>query len=157
MKKSEQPTEQFNGVKITETKNAKGLVVRRRMQTFNTEPSMTEQQFAKDADVNHIMAQYLKTGHSPFQNTHGIYADISEIPDLSQALQTVTQAQESFDSLDSSVRARFGNSPVELINFLKDDKNREEGIKLGLLKTPETAPAPISVIIANPEKPPSKQ
>jgi len=143
--------------KITIIKNKEGKIIRRRVQTINDEPSMTEQQFAQDADANHIMRKYLKTNISPFNSDRqGIYADVSEIPDLSEALQTVTQAQTMFDSLDSDIRARFGNSPVELLKFLEFPENYDEGVKLGLLTPPEIAPEPISVKVINPNPTPSE-
>lgn len=148
-----QETKLQSGNIITEIKNKDGRIIRRRVQSYNYEPSMTEQQFAKDADANYIMSQYINTGRDPFIKKQGYYADISEIPDLSQALDQVTKAQSAFDSLDSKVRTRFGNSPAELLKFLQDPENTQEGIKLGLLAAPVPAPEPMKVqIIPEPVK-----
>lgn len=155
MKKTQEPLISTNGQVITEIRDDSGKIIRRRVETINTEPSMTEQQFAQDADANYIMKKYISTGIDPFQRKEGYYADISEIPDLSQALQTVTEAQMAFDSLDSNIRSRFGNSPVELLKFLEIPENYQEGVKLGIFKSPEKAPEPISVIVTNPQTTPS--
>ena len=51
------------------------------------------------------------------------------------------QAQQSFESLPSELRAKFENDPAKLISYLSDDKNNAEAIKLGLKierKEPET-------------------
>lgn len=110
----------------------------KRVYTVNTEPSKTDQSFKNEADVNNIMARYRKTGQITHLAKHqGSYADVSEIPDLSQALDQVTKAQQAFDALPSELRARFGNSPVNMIEFLQNDNNIDEAIKLGLYKKPK--------------------
>lgn len=150
-KETQAPHSEKHGNHVTIIKGPTGRIIRKRIQTFNAQPSMTEQQFAQDADANYIMAKYLKTGVDPFVRKQGFYADVSQVPDLSQALQIVTQAQTAFDSLDSEVRARFGNSPELMIQFLQDSENRDEAIKLGLINKPEEEPAPISVrVMAEP-------
>ena len=142
--------EKLNGKIITKIKN------RIRVQTFNSDPSQTEQQFKDDADANHIMAKYLKDPtYDPFIKKTGIYADVSQVPDLAQALETVTQAQASFDALPSDLRAKFGNSPVQMVEFLRDPKNTEEAIKLGLVNKPEEPPKPVKVEITNPTPSPT--
>lgn len=105
----------------------------KRVYTVNTEADMADQSFKMDCDVNFIVQKYLKTG----QITHlaknvGKYMDVSEIPDLQTALTTVQKAQEAFDSLPAELRARFANSPVEMVNWLQDPQNDEEAIRLGL-------------------------
>lgn len=104
---------------------------RKRVYTVNDEPSMTDQSFKEQADANSVIKKYAKTGIWP-QPRQGQYQDLSEIPDLLQALQTVTQAQQSFEALPSEIRKRFGNSPTNLVEFLQDSQNDEEAIKLNL-------------------------
>jgi len=104
----------------------------------------------QEAVLSKILKKYGTTGINPFIRTDGYYADLTEIPDLSTALQTVKQAELAFSSLPSQVRERFGNNPELMISFLQDEKNTEEGIKLGLIKKPELPPEPIKVIIDNP-------
>ena len=51
------------------------------------------------------------------------------------------QAQQSFESLPSELRGRFENDPAKLIDFLSDERNNAEAVKLGLKlerKAPET-------------------
>lgn len=144
---------------ITDIKMPNGSI-RRSVETHNLDSSLTEQQFKDDADANFVISRSLKNGIDPFQNQGGYYADVSEIPDLSTALQTVTKANEAFDSLPSDVRARFGNSPVQLLKFLEDPENTAEGIKLGLFQPTAPEPAPIAVKIMaekTPEASPDKK
>lgn len=105
----------------------------KRVYTKNDQPSKTDQSFKMDCDVNFIVNKFTKTGQiTHLAKNQGQYADVSEIPDLAGALATVTHAQLTFDSLPAELRVRFGNSPVEMVNFLKDPANLEESIKLGL-------------------------
>lgn len=110
----------------------------RRVSTQNNEPSKTDQQFKKECDVNYIMAQARKgvmTSH--VRNSKGVYADVSQIPDLLECMEIMTTAQQDFDKLPAEVRKRFGNSPVELVDFLNDKNNDEEAIKMGFKEKPK--------------------
>lgn len=131
-------------VLVTEYKDKKGII-RRSVETLNLEPSMTQQQFAEESDANLIIKKYGTTGIDPFTRKDGYYADLTEVPDLQTALQTVKHAEEAFQSLSSEVRERFGNDPSLLMNFLKDPENKQEGIKLGLFQEPEKEKEPIKV------------
>lgn len=104
----------------------------RRVYTVNDEPSKTDQQFKGECDVNNIMANARK-GVMPrnIRERPGVYADVSEIPDLLECMEIMSKAQQDFDNLPAQIRKRFGNSPVELVDFLNDSKNDEEAIKLG--------------------------
>lgn len=94
---------------------------------------MADQSFKEECDVNVILSRYMKTGQLIHVNTRtGVYADVSEIPDLMGAMTQVQHAQQAFDDLPAEIRKRFNNSPVEMINFLQDPRNDEEAIKLGL-------------------------
>lgn len=105
----------------------------KRVQTVNDEPSKTDQQFKDDCDVNFIIDKFTRTGQLTHVNKlQGQYADVSEMPDLPLAMETVTKAQQTFDDLPAELRRRFGNSPVEMFRFLQDPKNDEEAIRLGL-------------------------
>lgn len=114
----------------------------KRVFTVNEEPSKTDPSWKDECDANNIMANYIKTGQiRHLAKAQGLYADVSEIPDLGTALDQVTKAQFAFDSLPSDLRSRFGNSPISFIQFLQDDKNKDEAIKLGIIKPPADPPA----------------
>ena len=65
------------------------------------------------------------------------FGDFSNEFDFRQAQETVIRAAEAFASLPSRVRKRFNNDPAELLEFLADEKNREEAVYLGLIEKPE--------------------
>lgn len=107
-----------------------------------TGESMTQQQFKAECDVNNILAKYKRTGMlSHIQKHQGNFGDFSSIEDYQTSLGKLMQAQQSFESLPSELRAKFENDPAKLISFLSDDKNNAEAVKLGLKiekKAPET-------------------
>lgn len=113
----------------------------KRVHTVNEEKSRTDQQWKKDTDVNNIMDSYLKRGELPLfakrANVQGQYADVSEIPDLLGAYEQVQAAETAMSQLPAQVRAKFKNNPHELVEFLKDKKNLEESIELGLRERKE--------------------
>lgn len=111
-----------------------------RVQTINDEPSMTQQQFKEECDVNNIVKKFTNTGEFlHVTSKQGRYADFSEIQDYQGMLDTVIAAEEAFMSLPAQVRAKFRNDPGKLIEFLQDPKNEEEARSLGLLN-PKEAP-----------------
>lgn len=113
-----------------------------RVVTPITQKSMTDQSFKDECDVNNIISKFKKTGNiTHVARIQGTYGDFSDIPDLQQAMQTVTEAHLAFDSLPSNVRKRFGNSPQEFLQFMADPKNDNEAITLGL-KVPKPGPNP---------------
>lgn len=108
-----------------------------RVATLNEHPSKTDQSQKQDCDVNYIVAKYRKTGQiTHLAKRRGYYADVSTIPDLTEALSIVSTASDAFNALPSQLRKRFGNDPQEMIAFLQDPSNLEESIKLGLRNAP---------------------
>lgn len=103
--------------------------------------SMTRQSFAKDADINNIMAKYAVSGVlvDPANVDSGRVArfgDFSDIPDYALMVKRVNQAQDDFMTLPSDVRARFNNSVEDLLGFISEPENVVEAVSLKLL--PET-------------------
>lgn len=135
------------GKHITEIKNKDGKIIRKRVQTFNAEPSMTDQSQEPDTNINNLMkGMTMRDYNNIVGSQNGFYADLSEIPkNLTSAMETVQKAQMAFDSLPSNVRERFGNSPESMMAFLSDKNNKEEAIKLGLIDAPPPPQEPIMV------------
>lgn len=81
------------------------------------------------------------------------FQDIADAPSYVDALNVVAEATHMFEQLPAKLRDRFGNSPQKLLAFLDDPENRQEAIKLGLVKPeeePPPPPAPMKVEIVNP-------
>lgn len=103
------------------------------IESINTDPTLTQQQFKEQCDINNIIKHYTQTGELPLSKKVGQFLDVSNVQDYHSALTTVFEAQKAFDALPSNVRSRFENDPNQLIAFIEDDNNHEEALKLGLL------------------------
>jgi phage internal scaffolding protein len=97
------------------------------------EPSLAQQHFKDECDINNILRQFNITGLLPEQPLSPRYGDFTGIGDYHTALNRVIAAQDEFDSLPAQIRARFDNDPANLIEFLNDDANRPEAEELGLV------------------------
>lgn len=99
---------------------------------FCSDVSLTQQQFADEADINTIVNRFLKTGVLPTPNTFPQYVDFEGVFDYQSAMNLVRAADESFLRMDAKVRARFNNSPQEFLEFFANPENTQEAIRLGL-------------------------
>lgn len=108
------------------------------------EPKLTQQSAKDECDINQIVERARRGADlSAMVRTGAMYGDFSSLPDLKSALLIVRQAESLFGAMDAHVRKRFGNDPVNMIEFLKDDRNRDEAIALGLVKDPKVPAAPV--------------
>lgn len=106
-------------------------------------PSRTMQAPKAECDINTIMSKYQKTGLLTHVNEHqGQYADLGDSVDFQMANNHLIAANESFQSLPSSLRKKFDNDPAQFLDFVNDPKNIQEMQKMGLTKTPYQKPTP---------------
>lgn len=110
----------------------------------HTGEGLTKQEFAKETDINYIMERYRVTGQLPIGAAahEAVFADVSEMGSFADTLMRVHAAEDAFAALPADLRTRFGNNPVNLVEFLQDDNNREEAVKLGLIAKKEEPQAP---------------
>ena len=115
--------------------------------------TMTKTDYQTEADINNIMAKYLRTGLvDHFSLYEGQYGEFMEI-DYHTAMNAVTSAQQMFDTVPSKVRGRFENDPAKFLAFVSDPSNLEEMREMGLA-APER-PGPSAVSETRPEPPPA--
>ncbi len=109
---------------------------------------LTKQSFKKETDINHIMARFVKTGiitPEALASRQATFADVSEIGDFLECQMQIKAAESAFMTLPADLRSRFQNQPAQLLDFMKDEKNRDEAIELGIITKPEEpAPEPTS-------------
>lgn len=121
--------------------------------SFENEETLTQQQFADECDINNIMKRYQATGVLMHVNAaRPEYGDFSDPVDFQSALNTVIEAEMMFAELPADLRDRFGNDPKQLLEFIADDANRDEAVKLGIVKAPEEPPPPMAVRVVADEK-----
>ncbi|QCS37081.1 internal scaffolding protein [Tortoise microvirus 50] len=69
-------------------------------------PSLTQQQFRSECDINTILSRYESTGVLPsFGST--IYGDFSDVPSLAEFLDMSQKIDSLFDSLPEFFKSRF--------------------------------------------------
>ena len=101
--------------------------------------SMTQQHFKDECDINNILKSY--RGKVPASEEPAYFMDCT-VTDLQSAYEIAEDIGSRFDSLDSEVRARFNNNPLELLEFVHNADNETAAIELGLLPKPAPEPAP---------------
>lgn len=119
------------------------------------DPSLAQQQFKDECDINVIVERFGLTGEMPLNPQVPKYGDFTGVYDFQSALNAINQAEASFMELPAKVRARFENDPQQLLEFVSDEKNREEAQSLGLLKI--TPPEAVKSVASPPPIPPSEK
>lgn len=112
------------------------------------ETSLTKQSFKAECNINNIMAKFQKSGAITHYAAHApTYGDCTPI-ELLDAQLIISHANEMFDDLPSAIRKRFHNNPEEFLEFVQNEDNQDEMVKLGLKAKPK---APVE---KRSEKPP---
>lgn len=94
----------------------------------------TEQHHKQECDINHIIKKYDKNGVlTHVTRIEATYGDTSG-EDYKQIRDKLIKAQYAFLDLPAKIRSRFDNDFTELIAFMDNPENRDEAIKLGLIK-----------------------
>lgn len=121
-----------------------------------SKPSLTQQHFKDECDINHIVATYQETGIMPQGNREPLFGDFAGIPTSFQESQNLfKEAQDKFYSLPSDLRKMLDNSPQKLLEFMSNPANSEACVKFGLFnKPPEKAPENKPQKPDNPAPPP---
>lgn len=96
--------------------------------------SLTKPEFAHEADINRIMAKYLRTGVLPDAARHAAaqYGDFSQVPDYLQMYEKIQRADEMFAALPAKLRKEFNNSPHEFLRASATPEGQKLIIELGL-------------------------
>ena len=115
---------------------------RERTVTRFTQPSMAQQQFKEECDINNIMAKYQKSGLvTHVAKYQGKYDDFTVLPDFKTALDTMNEAQEMFLTIPSEIRREFDNDPGKFVEFATDPDNLDELREMGLAPKPQPQPS----------------
>ena len=106
------------------------------------DPTLTQQSFREDSDINVILERFNITGELPGSSSEPQYGDFLDSPvDYKSALDVVMTAQSAFNALPARLRSRFDNEPSKFVDFVSDDRNRAEAIELGLLDVSSVQPS----------------
>lgn len=102
---------------------------------FTDVPSLTQQHFTEDADLNRTMARFGVTDGAlpPVAHDPRLFGDFTDAVDLQTSLQRIRDAWNMFDSLPASLRTRFENDPTKLYEWVNDPANTQEAVQLKIL------------------------
>lgn len=109
---------------------------------MNTLPSMTQQQFKQETDINVIVKRFGITGELPQNIRAPAIEDFVDVVDYHSAMNAIKAAEHSFAAMPAAVRERFAHNPQRFLEFCADERNREEAHKLGLIDGPYVPPEP---------------
>ena len=110
-------------------------------------PSMTQQQFKDEVDINYIVSMYDSSGvmptfHGDGQPAQPVFGDFASLPDNAQEMYNrMIEAKNNFDSLPLEVRKRFNYDPAAFLDFVDNPENLDELVAMGLA-TKTTAAVP---------------
>ncbi len=110
-----------------------------RLRTPVVGKSKTKQSFKKECDINLIMAKLDRTGAVSHFNKNSAEYGYATSLDFAESMRVVTTGQRMFDELPASIRNRFLNDPGRFLDFVQDEANAEEMVKLGLVAEREPA------------------
>ncbi|UIB81450.1 internal scaffolding protein [Flyfo microvirus Tbat2_130] len=100
------------------------------------EPTLAQQQFKEDSDINTLVKRFGITGEMPQLDRIPMNDDFVPIMDYHSAANALLSAKQEFMKLPADVRTRFDNDPGKFLDFTSNEANREELGKMGLLKQP---------------------
>lgn len=120
-------------------------------------PSRTKQEWTEECDINVLMKRFEKTGVlSHVARTPPRYLDLTSVPDLQSAMNTMSEAREAFMHLPAAIRATFDNDPVAFVDFASKPENIEQMRKWKLAPEPEVEAPPqrVEIVGDRRQKPP---
>lgn len=113
--------------------------MRKRVQVFFNEPSLTRQEFKDECDINNIVKNFKKelgadylSKVQGFQGGH--FGDFSNVADYRTALDQINAVKGVFDALPAVVRKRFDNDPAVFLDFCGNVQNRDQLVEMGLIE-----------------------
>lgn len=115
----------------------KGFHGRDRVQTKNTDPSMTVQSDAHLADIQNILKSYGQEGMKMLDDTEMQWLDVTEFTDLADALNQAKEAEVEFMKLPSKVRGIFDHNVAVWLDTAHDEDKRDALVEAGFLKRKE--------------------
>ena len=102
-----------------------------------TSPTMAQQQFKDECDVNHIMRKYTQTGIVEHVSRYSPqYHDVPHMSYL-EAANAVASANSMFEELPAKVRDNFKNDPARFLEWVQDPDNADKFHEMGLADPPK--------------------
>lgn len=108
-------------------------------------PSMTDQSFTDECNINNVILRFAGTGELPprINARTAEFLDVSDVPELREALEMAKNGNEFFQSLPDQVKQAVGYDPVRLLDAL-DEHQRLRASSTPDVSTPTPATPPVS-------------
>ena len=104
-------------------------------------PSKTKQSAEADSNINNIVRRFTKTGQlTHISDVLGEYRDMSDIPDLKEAMDIVADANSTFQELPAHIRKAMGHDAANFLPYIDDPNNQEQCEIWGLIPKTNTVP-----------------
>lgn len=104
--------------------------------------SLTVQADKDQADINNIVRQFGLTHELPYGQQIPVFDDFTDAPnDYHAAMNFVIAADDAFMELPAEQRSRFDNDAGKFLQFVSDDSNYDEAVKLGFVPKRPSPPA----------------
>lgn len=97
-----------------------------------TEPSVTQQSFKEECDINVLMDRFGVTGEMPAVIKTPLQGDFTAVTDFQSALNLIRESQEAFMTVPAKVRDMFANDPGRFLDFVSNPANIPRMVEMGL-------------------------
>lgn len=94
--------------------------------------SVTQQQFAKECDINYIVKRAQRTGVVPVAPVELVYG-IDDGMSFQDRMNNLAAVKEYFGSLPSEMRLKWRNDVAAFCEWMSNEGNMDEAVKLGLV------------------------
>jgi phage internal scaffolding protein len=101
------------------------------------EPTLAQQQFRDETDINTILERFGRTGELIVPVSVPEFGDYTEVGDYHSAMNMIIEAQSAFDALPARIRKEFDNDPGRFVDFVLDENNRDKAVEMGLIEAPK--------------------
>lgn len=118
--------------------------------------SQTEQSHKDECDINNIVYRFQKGDVLDHRNEHRGEYGFATAQTYNEAMNVVTKGMSMFEDLPSHIREKFKNDPAQFLEYVQNDKNAKEMVKLGLAtsvtdlasKTPQIDPTTLRTALS---------
>lgn len=105
-----------------------------------SDKQITKQSFKNQADINKIVAKFVKQGQTP-PLPNDLTFGFAPPYTFHEAVELVRNADSYFMELPAEARSRFQNDPGAFLAFIDDPANRDDLYEMGILEKAVEAPA----------------
>lgn len=120
----------------------------KRVPTVLTGKSRTKSDMQAECDINNIMANIERSGHTTHVNkASAYYDDVSHAVDYQTAQNTIKAAELAFQALPARVRATFENDPAQFLEYAENPENLDGMVEMGLATHPKVPTTPLKTAI----------